>query len=59
MFQPCTFRFRSICSYCGGSIQPGMRGERDRNRKLNHCQECTRLLASRRQERILVSMKVD
>jgi len=41
MFAPITFRFRSLCSYCGGSIQPGTTGERDKGRKLNHCPACT------------------
>ena len=58
MFAPITFRFRSLCSYCGGSIQPGTKGERDKGRKLNHCTGCTRKRLLQKQARVLEAMKV-
>ena len=58
MFAPITYRFRAVCSWCGGSIQPGARGERDNRRKLNHCPACTRSRAAHKQERVLNALKI-
>lgn len=63
MFSPCTFKYPAVCTFCGGAILSGTRGERDREKRLNHCALCTQRLtekaAREKQGRINMSMKVD